>query len=115
MSGAFEQPPSHPENRIAARPAGRIALVALPWAEKARPSAAVAALAAYVRRERPEWKVECRQMFVPFAARIGFELYDALAAKAYSIGELLDASLLYPKKTADVRRYFEQWAKRNLA
>lgn len=91
-------------------PAGHLALVALPWSQKDRPSAALAALAAYVRRERPAWELSCRHSFVHLAARIGFDLYDALADYAYMGGELLNLSLLYPEKTADARRQFETWA-----
>jgi len=95
-------------------PAGRLALVALPWSQKDRPSAAVAALAAYVRRERPAWVLECHHSFVHFAARIGFELYDALADHAYEGGELLNLSLLYPEKADDARRQFGTWADETL-
>ena len=95
-------------------PAGRLALVALPWSQKDRPSAALAALAAYVRRERPAWELSCHHSFVHFAARIGFDLYDGLADHAYMGGELLNLSLLYPEKTADARRQFETWADKAL-
>jgi ribosomal peptide maturation radical SAM protein 1 len=91
-------------------PVGRMALVALPWSQKDRPSAAIAALAAYIRRERPGWDVACCHTFVPLAAQIGFDLYDMFANNAYTAGELLNLSLLYPEKTAAVRQQFETWA-----
>lgn len=94
--------------------AGRLALVALPWSQKDRPSAALAALAAYVRRERPAWELACHHSFVNFAARIGFDLYDALADHAYVGGELLNLSLLYPEKTGSARRRFGTWADETL-
>jgi len=96
-------------------PAGRLSLVALPWSQKDRPSSALAALGAYVRRERPAWELACHHSFVHFAARIGFDLYDALADHAYAGGELLNLSLLYPEKAADARRQFETWASKTLS
>src|SRR5262245_14420542 len=96
-------------------PAGRLSLVALPWSQKDRPSSALAALGAYVRRERPVWELACHHSFVDFAARIGFDLYDALADHAYAGGELLNLSLLYPEKAADARRQFETWANKTLS
>src|SRR5262245_12639720 len=95
-------------------PAGRLSLVALPWSQKDRPSSALAALGAYVRRERPVWEVACHHSFVHFAARIGFDLYDALADHAYAGGELLNLSLLYPEKTDSARRQFGTWADERL-
>src|SRR5262245_32428390 len=94
---------------------GRLALVALPWSQKDRPSAALAALAAYVRRERPAWEVTAHHSFLQLAARIGFDLYDALADHAYLGGELVNLSLLYPEKTDTVRRQFTAWADETLS
>jgi hypothetical protein len=43
----------------------------MPWSRRDRPSAALAALGAYVERERPEVEVVCRSEFVEVAQAVG--------------------------------------------
>ncbi len=92
----------------------RLALVAMPWSRRDRPSAAVGALAAYVRRERPDIEVASRSEFVELAYRIGIELYDQIADTAYTIGEPLYAPLLYPERREHVRQAFVDWAAKTM-
>src|ERR1051325_9724563 len=88
----------------------RICLVAMPWSQKDRPSAALGALAAYVRRHRSRHEGVCRHEFPHVAAAIGFPLYDRLADACYTMGELLYLPQLYPEKRAEVRQHFAHWA-----
>jgi len=84
-----------------------LALVAMPWSSKERPSAALAALGAFARRERPAWEVSTHSAFLGAYKRIGARAYDALADDAYEMGELLYAALVYPERRGAV---LEQWA-----
>jgi ribosomal peptide maturation radical SAM protein 1 len=86
----------------------KVTLAAMPWSQKDRPSAALAALAAYVREIRPGDAVTTRSEYLRVAAAIGFEVYDRLAEQAYETGELLYASLLYPEKADETRRHFDE-------
>jgi ribosomal peptide maturation radical SAM protein 1 len=84
----------------------RIALVAMPWSHRDRPSAAIAALSAWVKRERPGVEVVCRSAFVDVAADLGLDRYQAIAEAAYSMGELLYMAVLYPEQAAGARESF---------
>jgi ribosomal peptide maturation radical SAM protein 1 len=97
------------------RPPMRVALVAMPWSRRDRPSGAIGALAAYLRRERPKVDLVCRSEYVELARRIGYAFYDDAADHAYEMGELLYTPLLYPEKQTDLRRYFEEWAPEHLS
>ena len=56
----------------------RIAVVSLPWARTAWPSASLGTLAAFLRRERPAHPLECRLEFLTAAAAVG-DLYEMIA------------------------------------
>lgn len=86
-----------------------LCLVAMPWSRKERPSAAVAALSAYVKRERPSWRVTSHSEFLNAMAGLGTTLYDALADDAYTMGELLYAAIIYPERVDAVATHLEQW------
>jgi ribosomal peptide maturation radical SAM protein 1 len=76
-----------------------IELVALPWSERYRPSAALAALAAYVRAERPAVAVRARHAFLQVANRLGHDRYDPIAERFdRGVGDALYAALLYPER-----------------
>lgn len=84
----------------------RVALVAMPWSRRDRPSAALGALVPYVRRECAGVHVSCHSEFVEVAQRVGPECYDAICFLAYSIGELFYAPFLYPEQADNVRAFF---------
>lgn len=65
----------------------KVALVALPWSVLHRPSAAIAALAAYLRKHEPGWDVRCHYEYARVAPVLGVELYEFLAEAGHSIGE----------------------------
>lgn len=92
-----------------------LALVALPWAKCDMPSAALGALSAYVRRERPGLAVATYHACVDFAAGVGLGAYHAIAERAYSVGEPLYLPLLYPERTPRARAQFISAAERELA
>ena len=93
----------------------RVALVAMPWSRRDRPSAAIGGLAAYVRRERPSVDLVCRSEYMEVAQRVGGTFYDEVADNAYEMGELLYTPILYPEQETELRRYFEEWAPNNIA
>lgn len=93
----------------------KVTLISLPWSMSSQPSAALGALAAFIRREEPSWEVACKYEYVRLGARLGYRLYDGLAMYKHDLGELLYTPLLYPEKDADVCAQFETWAKENLA
>lgn len=88
----------------------RLCLIALPWSVYERPSGALGALAAFVRREAPEIDVICRSEFVEVALAIGPSLYEGISLDAYDVGELLYMPQLYPERTGAVREYFARTA-----
>jgi len=57
----------------------KIALVAMPWAGFSVPSAAIGALAAYLRREEPALGVTCHSEFLSVVERLGVELYKPIS------------------------------------
>jgi ribosomal peptide maturation radical SAM protein 1 len=81
----------------------------MPWSQRDRPSAALGSLAAYVRRELPDWTVETHSAFLDVASGLGLEAYDAISVTAYTIGELLYAALFYPERAARVREHHRGW------
>jgi ribosomal peptide maturation radical SAM protein 1 len=88
----------------------RVALVALPWSSHARPSAALGALAAWLRRARPGDEVLCASEYVGLSAALGFELYTAIAEDCYQLGEPLYMALRYPERSPAVRERFVDWS-----
>jgi ribosomal peptide maturation radical SAM protein 1 len=89
----------------------KIALVAMPWAGFAAPSAALGALAAYVAREEPACGVTCHSEFLGVAERLGVELYEAISS-GRGLGESLSMTLLYPERQDRVRSWFAEQAAR---
>ena len=93
----------------------RLALIAMPWSQVDRPSAAISALAPYVRRQFPDIEVTCIPAYVELAAKIGFELYDLVAQYAYRLGEPIYASLLYPQRREAAIDYIATgWGRKRL-
>src|SRR5213594_1468684 len=86
-----------------------VALVALPWTFADLPSAALSALSAYVRRERPQYTIDCHSEFVDVSVMVGEWLYAAIAEKANEIGLLMYMPLIYPERLGSVREYFREW------
>jgi ribosomal peptide maturation radical SAM protein 1 len=87
----------------------------MPWSRIDRPSAALAALAPYVQRERPTWTVSCHSEFLRVAVEIGKPLYGVIADAAYTLGDPLYCPALYPEKRVGLRRYVEGWMQRQRA
>src|SRR5262249_39641465 len=51
-----------------------VALVAMPWTFADLPAAALSVLSAYVRRERPQYAIECHSEFVDVSVMVGERL-----------------------------------------
>jgi ribosomal peptide maturation radical SAM protein 1 len=86
----------------------KLALVAMPWSIAERPSAALGALSAHVRRRRPDVEVVSHYEYVRVALEVGFAAYGAVANEFY-MGDLLYMPLLYPEKRSGVRDAFVDW------
>jgi ribosomal peptide maturation radical SAM protein 1 len=86
-----------------------VALVALPWTCADLPSAALSALSAYVRRERPQYTLDCHSEFVDVSVMVGERLYAAIAKEANEIGMLMYMPLTYPERLGSVREGFREW------
>lgn len=86
-----------------------VALVAMPFTCADLPSAALSALSAYARRERPQYTIDCHSEFVDVSVMIGDRLYAAIAHEANEIGMLLYMPLIYPERLDAVREHFRQW------
>lgn len=65
----------------------KVAVVALPWSQLSRPSAAVAALTTYLRTHEPGWDVRAFYEYIRISELVGVELYELIAEWAHSIGE----------------------------
>lgn len=83
----------------------------MPWALPDRPSSALAALEAYVRRERPRYTVECYSEFVDVCSVVGDPLYYAIARVAHQMGMLMYMPLIYPERFDATREYFLRWSR----
>jgi len=88
-----------------------VALAALPWSRADRPSPAIAALLAYVRRHRAGVHLKGHYDFLSVADAVGRERYHLIAEDCYLMGELLYAPLLYPERVHAVRDEFTKWVK----
>lgn len=77
----------------------RLALVSMPWLDSHVPSAALAALAAYIRGVVPESQTEIRSAHLEVGRRLGFPLYRTIQEDTLA-GEALYATLVYPEKRA---------------
>jgi ribosomal peptide maturation radical SAM protein 1 len=69
--------------------------VALPWSLYTRPSAAIGSLKAYLNRSNANAEVSAQYEYVNLARQIGLDLYNHISSKAYDLGEVLYAPLLY--------------------
>jgi ribosomal peptide maturation radical SAM protein 1 len=90
----------------------KTALVAMPWTGFAAPSAALGALAAYLRREEPAAGVTCHSEFLGVAERLGVELYTAIST-GRGLAESVSMTLLYPERQDGVRSWFAEQAARS--
>lgn len=88
----------------------RVALVSMPWAAHARPSAALGALQAWLQRERPELTLIPRSEHIRVAAALGFDRYALVENNAYSLGELLYQALLFPERREAARNFAAELA-----
>ena len=86
-----------------------VALVAMPWTCADLPSAALSALSAYVRRERPQYTIDCHSEFVDVSAVVGAGLYAAIAKETNEIGMLMYMPLTYPERLGHVLEGFREW------
>jgi ribosomal peptide maturation radical SAM protein 1 len=86
----------------------KLALVAMPWSIAERPSAALGALSAHVKRKRPEVEVAAHYEYVRVALEVGFAAYGAVANEFY-MGDLLYMPFLYPEGRRGVRAAFGEW------
>jgi ribosomal peptide maturation radical SAM protein 1 len=81
----------------------RVSLVALPWSERERPSSALGALAAYIRRERPDDEVSVHYEYLHVAELIGLDIYDVLSKTSrFDSCEAMYASIFYPDRLEPV-------------
>lgn len=76
----------------------KVALVALPWSVLHRPSAAVAALAAYLRQHEPAWDVRCSYEYVHIGPMLGVELYEFIAEAGHTLGEAAFIPCVHPDR-----------------
>lgn len=78
-----------------------VVLVALPWARRDLPSAALGTLTAFLRQQRPALRVRSVHAYLQVAADIGDDPYDTISSSGIQVGELVNAAVLYPAKAAD--------------
>jgi hypothetical protein len=94
----------------------RVALVAMPWSAKDRPSAALGALAPFLRRAEPRRVVHSEPEYLKVAVELGCDLYDAIAGTGpYALGELSYIPLVYPDRREVCRRRAEAWVREHLS
>lgn len=88
----------------------KLALVAMPWCSLDQPSPALGMLTAIVRRDRPQWEVECHFPYIDIAAELGAGVYEELGRTPH-LGEMLFAAELYPERKGALREHFlrEVW------
>jgi ribosomal peptide maturation radical SAM protein 1 len=87
----------------------------MPWSAKDRPSAALGALAPYLRRAEPRRVVRSYPEYLSTAEALDFDLYDTIADRApYTLGELSYVPLLYPERRDVCRERAEQWIREHL-
>jgi ribosomal peptide maturation radical SAM protein 1 len=91
----------------------KIALVAMPWAGFSVPSAAIGALAAYLKREEPGLEVTSHSEFLSVVARLGVELYKPISWNR-GLAESISMTLLYPERQARARGWFAEEAARTV-
>ncbi|MCB2264296.1 MAG: radical SAM protein [Candidatus Thiosymbion ectosymbiont of Robbea hypermnestra] len=76
-----------------------VCLISLPWQEASKPSPAVGALAAFLRRSQGHIRVDCRNDHVGIARRIGPVWYGILTSGPLTkYAEMLAFPALYPEK-----------------
>lgn len=98
----------------------KVAVVALPWSQLSRPSAAVAAVSTFLRREEPTWEVRGFYEYIQISELVGVELYEFIAEAAHSVGEAFfipcvhtdqrerAIGLLVDETRSVIRRFVEQ-------
>jgi ribosomal peptide maturation radical SAM protein 1 len=84
----------------------RVNLVAMPWSSRTKPSAALSALAVYLRAHLPEVLVRTWSEFVEASELIGEDDYEAIAEDCYATGEPFYSCLLYPECVESARAAF---------
>lgn len=87
-------------------PTLRISLISMPWSICNRPSLQLAALKAYLERERPV-HVEVCHPYLKFAKALDFDTYRCISENGWA-GEALFAALLFPDRTEQAAKVFRE-------
>ncbi len=90
----------------------RVALVSTPWPLFNRPSIQLGTLKAYLSCELPEVGVSALHFYLPVAAQIGYDLYQALCERTW-LAESVYAALLYPQRLPQIGKLFRREAAGN--
>ena len=85
----------------------RIALVAMPWPQFDSPSTALGSLSAVVRRDRPEYRVDCKYAYLDMWQRIE-SVYELISNLPQA--EQIYVPLLYPEQSDAVAAAFADMA-----
>ncbi|MBT3221627.1 MAG: hypothetical protein HN348_21305, partial [Proteobacteria bacterium] len=80
-----------------------IALVAMPWSQFDAPSTALGTLSALIRREYPDFTVDCHYGYVDMWQRIK-PVYQQISNSP--LAEIMFLPLLYPEETINAARWF---------
>ncbi|WP_394825527.1 RiPP maturation radical SAM C-methyltransferase [Pendulispora albinea] len=76
----------------------RLALVSMPWSSMSRPSAALGALAAFVKAREPRFDVETVHAYMHVARELPTDVYSRISGDCYRLGELIYLAILTPRK-----------------
>jgi len=81
-----------------------ISLVSAPWPLYNRPSIQLGALKAYLDKNLPEIKTHAHYLYLTFAARLGYALYETISTGMWR-AEVPFAALLFPEKKDEAARF----------
>lgn len=83
-----------------------LALISMPWALFNRPSIQLGALKTYLEQDK-QTRVDCFHPYLHVAKAIGVEQYRELSLNSWA-GEALFSSLLFPEKSADATKLYNE-------
>jgi ribosomal peptide maturation radical SAM protein 1 len=86
-----------------------MALISAPWPLYNRPSIQLGALKSYLAAHYPDLKISAMHWYLEVAAQLGYPVYTEISQRMW-LAESVYAALLYPERSSEIKRRFQQLA-----
>jgi len=86
-----------------------LALIAAPWPLYNRPSLQLGVLKSYLRQQFPTVRIQAHHLYLPLAASIGYDTYQAISERTW-LAESVYAAVLFPEHFGRIDNLFRRQA-----